>query len=281
MSRYRTNYNLKYDVATPGLCSGDTTSLLVQTYVNNAGATKELWTIGTPATVDNSTEYVITVDDLTISYTTDASATRAELIAGLQANYDANMIAGAKFDFETSGNNLLITAKYLDQTLAVSVNSGSTTNDLTATKTTASSSGKTVPFGRVVARTSGDPKRGAKLPTVNTDKVLGITLNPKDVERNGIGDAIATRTVYKANEPMDVLVQTNSAEGVWVECVESDITVDDTIYVSVASGYEGMVTKTSTSNINISSYASFASSVQTAHADNVGQYMVLVRFNKP
>jgi hypothetical protein len=281
MSRYRTNYNSKYDVATPGLCSGDTTSLLVQTFVNNGGASKEQWTIATPATVDNSTEYVITVDELTLSYTTDGTATQAELVTGLQASYDANILAGARFEMETSGTTLLITAKFYDQTIAVSVNSGDTTNDLTATKSTSASTGATVPFGRCVARTTGDAVRAAKLPTADTDVILGITLNPKDVERNGIGDAIATRTVYKANEPMDVLVQTNSAEGIWVECVESDITIDDTIYVSVASGYEGMATKTSTDNINISSYASFASNVQTAHADNVGSNMILVRFNKP
>ena len=281
MSRYRTNYNLKYDVATPGVCSGDTTSLLVQTYINNAGSTKEQWTIGTPATPDNSTAYVITADELTISYTTDASATRAELIAGLQASYNANTIAGSRFTFVTSGNNFLLTAYYTDQTVTVLVNSADTTADLTATKTTSASAGATVPFGRFVARTAGEGERLAKLPTVNTDKILGITLNPKDVERNGIGDAITTRTVYKGNEPMDVLVQTNSAEGVWVECVESDIDIDDTIYVSVTAEYLGMATKTSAGNINISAYASFAGSVKTAHVDNVGKYMILVRFNKP
>lgn len=281
MSRYRTNYNLRYDVATPGLCSGDTTSLLVQTYVNNAGTAKEQWTIETPATPDNSTEYIIYADELTISYTTDGTASQAELAAGLKASYDANIIAGARFDFVVDGTDLVLTAKYIDQTIAVTVNDADTTEDLVAVKTTSSSAGNTVPFGRFVARSAGDGERAAKLPTADTDTILGVTLNAKDIERNGIGDSSATRTVYKGEVPMDVLVQTNSAEGVWVECVENDITIDDTIYVSVASGYEGMATKTSTDNIDISAYASFASSVKTAHADNVGKYMVLVRFNKP
>jgi hypothetical protein len=277
-SNPRSFYSKTMDVATPGALSGDPIAQINKAYVNGAATAKEVHTVVTPATVDASTTYSITVDGVTVSYTSDASPTQAELRDGLYNAFRTNPEARSLMSIAISGNNLLLTSARLEDTHTVSVNSGATTNDLSVSITTAQNLGTAVPYGVFVARASGDALGYAKLPTANTDKVLGITTIHRALERSAIGDQGTTE--YKALEVMDVVERCNSLDGVWVRCVDSDITIDDTVYVIPSGATAGYVTKTAGSNINLSSQASFQSGTETINRDNTGTYMVLVRFNK-
>lgn len=266
------------DVATPGALSGDPTSHLTKAYINAAATAKQVHTVTTPATVDASTLYSITVDDVTVSYTSDASPTQTELRDGLYNALRTNPEIGSLKDVAISGTTILLTSRRLEDTHVVSVNSGDTTNDLGVSITTAQNLGSAIPFGVFVARASGDALGQAKLPAANTDKILGITTIHQNIEKNLIGDSAIVE--YKPMEVMDVIERCNSLDGVWVQCVESDIDIDDTVYVVASGANAGFATKTSTSNISLATVASFCSGTQAINRDNYGTYMVLVRFNK-
>jgi hypothetical protein len=277
-SNPRSFYSKTMDVATPGALSGDPSSHLTKAYINAAATAKQVHTITTPATVDASTLYSITVGDVTVSYTSDASPTQTELVNGLYNAFRTNPEARSLKEIAISGTTLLLTSPRLEDTITVSVNSADTTNDLGVSITTAQNLGTAIPFGVFVARASGATLGQAKLPTANTDKVLGITTIHQNIEKNLIGDkAIAE---YAPMEVMDVLERCNSLDGVWVQCVESDITIDDTVYVVASGANAGFATKTSTSNISLATVASFKSGTQAVNRDNNGTYMVLVRFNQ-
>ena len=277
-SNPRSFYSKTMDVSTPGALSGDPSARLTGTYVNSAATAKEVHTVTTPATVDASAVYSITIGDVTVSYTSDASPTRAELLAGLYNAIRTNPEARSLKEVAISGNNLLLTSTRLEDTLTVSVNSGATTNDLGVSITTAQSLGSSIPFGVFVARTSGDAVGAAKLPGADTDKVLGVTTIQQNQEKNLIGDK--ADVVYAPMEAMDVLERCGAADGVWVRCIDSDIDIDDTVYVVSSGATAGYVTKTSTSNISLATVASFRSGTKAINRDNTGTYMVLVRFNQ-
>lgn len=277
-SNPRSFYSKTMDTSTPGALSGDPSSRLTGTYINSAATAKEVHTVTTPATVDTSTLYSITIGDVTVSYTSDASPTRAELLAGLYNAIRTNPEARSLKEVAISGNNLLLTSTRLEDTITVSVNSADTTNDLGVSVTTAQNLGSSIPFGVFVARSSGNALGAAKLPGADTDKVLGVTTIQQNQEKDIIGDK--ADVVYAPLEAMDVLERCGSADGVWVRCVESDIDIDDTVYVVASGATAGYATKTSTSNISLSTVASFRSGTKAINRDNTGTYMVLVRFNQ-
>lgn len=273
----RTYYDLQYQKVTPGTFYNGVYNfpgISVKALLNGDAGAKNLWTIGTPATVDNSAEYVITLNDTTIRFTTDATATQAELASGLYNAFLTNAIAGSYASAQLSGTDILITANKFGESLSVSVNSADTTNDLTATETTASSEPNPIPFGYMVGRTTSTASGLCRLITANTDIPLGIALAVRDIERNAIGSK--AKVEYGRDDTVDVCDRTDSA-AVNVVCVESDIDENDTIYISVASGHEGKVTKTASGNIDISAYASFQGSAETLSG---GQIVVPIRFNK-
>lgn len=277
-SNPRSFYSKTMDVATPGALSGDPIAQINKAYINASATAKEVHTVVTPATVDASTLYSITVDGVVVSFTTDASPTQAELRDGLYNAFRTNPEARSLQSIAISGNNLLLTSARLEDTHTVTVNSGATTNDLSVSVTTAQNLGTAIPYGVFVARASGDAVGYAKLPTANTDKVVGITTIHRSQERNGVGDQSVTQ--YEALEVMDVIERCNSLDGVWVRCVDADITIDDTVYVIPSGSTAGYVTKTAGSNISLSTTASYQSGTQTINRDNTGTYMVLVRFNR-
>lgn len=79
-------------------------------------------------------------------------------------------------------------------------------------------------------------------------------------EKQGTDGLIAEG--YRFGDVMDVLERTFSADGIWVECVESDLTPSDSVYISVSAGQEGKVTRTSASNIDFTARANIRSGVE-------------------
>lgn len=251
------NYQLYYSRAIPGQLEGFG-SPAVRTIKNSA--LDVLWsnTIGIPSTVDNSTAYSVTftggalTSTITASFTTGGSATQAALGAGLLAAIRASDIY--KYAIPTLASNtitLRARAAAVNYTIA-SPSNASTTNDLTIGSATTYVQSTDIDFGRFVVRsTSGtvDAPNEARLPLTNSNvTAVGITLAPRAaVEKNAIGPT--AKSLYYKNEAMDVVVRTNDAIGVWVEC-ENNITAASTLYIDCAtSGAYGRLTATSTSNL--------------------------------
>lgn len=121
------------------------------TVVNAAGQVAQVTTIAVPASVDNSTAYSVTLDGVTATYTSDASATQAELGAGLVAALAAEPGARGQMTAAYSGGTLTLTGTYAGVAHTVSVSGGTGSNILgTPSTTTSASMGTSVPFGVAV-----------------------------------------------------------------------------------------------------------------------------------
>jgi hypothetical protein len=251
----------------------------IRPYVNKGGGILERWTVGTPATVDNSTRYTITIPDMVaVSFTTDASATRAELVAGLVAAWGENAVANSFLDVVASGNDILLTARRTIDTFTVLVNSGETTNDLTVTKTTTATPATIIPLGVFVSRASGWREGLCRLP-VSGDRLIGITCLNRQLERIGVGEGADEGYIQDAK--MDVLTKTASNKAIWVRCVESNLTEDDlTVYVSHAAGTQGFVTRSDTNSINATTSVGVKIEGNSIWSDLNGCYIVPISVSR-
>lgn len=103
----------------------------------------------TTYTVDsasNSTTYTLTVDGFTASYTSDASATTAEIAAGIKAAIDANPSITGRLTATVSSNVVTLTGNYPGISFSASDSSG----DTTIATTTAAATADAVAFGRLM-----------------------------------------------------------------------------------------------------------------------------------
>ena len=118
-----------------------------RTLANVSGQAADVWTVAVPASPDNSTAYSVTVNGTTASYTTDGSATQAELGAGLVAAIDASVMNGLLTP-SYAGGTLTLTGNFpgIDFTPTVSGGSGASALG-TPSNSTAAASASTVAFG--------------------------------------------------------------------------------------------------------------------------------------
>lgn len=103
----------------------------------------------TTYTVDsasNSTTYTLTVDGFTASYTSDASATTAEIAAGIKAAIDANPSITGRLTATVASNVVTLTGNYPGISFSASDSSG----DTTIATTTAAATADAVAFGRLM-----------------------------------------------------------------------------------------------------------------------------------
>lgn len=152
------------------------------TVINAAGQAAQVTTIAVPASVDNSTAYLVTLDGVTATYTSDASATQAELGAGLVAALAAEPGARGQMTAAYSGGTLTLTGTYAGVAHTVSVSGGTGSNILgTPSTTTSASMGTSVPFGVAVQSqgyVSGTSVKsgGSPVTTGFTAQVMTITI---------------------------------------------------------------------------------------------------------
>lgn len=277
----QTDYHRYQPIAYPGMLSGMGSNLVLP-YTNDV-ATQDTYTVAAPAVVDASTEYKVTVNGVTVSFTTDATPTDVELATGL---YNA-MRMDAEFlryvDASLSTATITLTARGVGVKLNVSVNSADTTNDLTLTNTVSPSTSNSIPFGRFVGRKASykiDAREGvsqASLIDHATDytDIFGPTLVTHHTERVGI----ASKAVegYNFGDTINVIEDTGTLKGVWVECVETDIAVGDAAYIAIAAGNEGKLTKTATGNVDISTKARI---VTGSHPTVGNRYIALITWKR-
>lgn len=152
------------------------------TVVNAAGQAAQVTTIAVPASVDNSTAYSVTLDGVTATYTSDASATQAELGAGLVAALAAEPGARGQMTAAYSGGTLTLTGTYAGVAHTVSVSGGTGSNILgTPSTTTSATMGTSVPFGVAVQSqgyVSGTGVKSGSSPVTSsfTAQVMTITI---------------------------------------------------------------------------------------------------------
>lgn len=276
----RTNYKPYYDRAIPGMREGSINFPRVRASVLRRGAVKEVWTITIPGTPTADTTYTVTLNNgLGVArFKADATPTQEELRVGIMTAIQTNPMFGQRGIIEApSGSTTTLTFTALN----FGIENILTSSGLTVSKTTAGAMPKPVPFGRFVARPAGETDPDvAGLPTDVTDKIMGITHIVHDIEEtpSRFTTSAYTGTTYPYQDVMDVVDRTGESTGIWVECVDADITINDPVYVSVAAGHEGKVTKSTSGTIDISNRAAFQGSPVTTAT---GSLCVLVGFNVP
>lgn len=267
-------YNRTIPVAIPGMRdgTGDVQSLV---FLNNAGMTAPTYTITPPGTVDNSTDYVISVNGLIKTVTTDANATTAELGRLIFSALTQDPLIGrlATITLNTSTGVVTLVSTTLNEPIALAqTNTASTTNDLTIANTVAVGTGNYIPIGRAVGTLS------SYLPDINGDLPASLINNASTFTFRGftelrvlerVDNSNAAIAAYKPGQTMSVLTDCGVTRGIWVECVESDIAVTDSCYIAVGAGNEGKVTKTSTNNMDVSTKVRFTSAAVTANGLNI------------
>lgn len=131
-------------------------------YVNAGLAATQVSQI-TVGTAANSTEYRATIiseklgiSAIVVSYTSDASATAAEIRDGLIAALRANHRLSGHFKFTADGNNIKVGSRTdgLDGAFTLSVSGGGT--GYAASTSTPAADAPVIPFGRVLWTRNGD-----------------------------------------------------------------------------------------------------------------------------
>ena len=232
---------------------------LAEPGVNVSGVTPEKWTITVPATVDNSSDYAITISSadlaqVEIKITTDADATQAELTTALLNALKQDPDAYGAFKITEAANVITLEGKEIYSNYTIEAVDGALTNTLTVAKTASTTSDlslRIIPFGRFVVTYPGyyiDPKSGIaqmSLPNTATDATLrGVTLASHDTEKVGIGQQ--AKEGYRFGTVMNVVYNVLGKRLMRVETVEDNITFSDTLYVDATTG---KLTKTATNNI--------------------------------
>lgn len=163
-----TNYPAARTLAYPGQAEGpgDNRSL-----VNEDPRAQQVSTV-TVDTVANSTRYAFTIDGVEIEYTSDGSATNAEIVAGLLAAVQAEpLVNGRVTGVATSATVLTLTARIAGYAFTIS----DTDSRLTTATSTANDLPDAIPFGEPVLL---DGSGKAKRCTAANMTAMACTLTP-------------------------------------------------------------------------------------------------------
>lgn len=277
----QSNYSRYMSPALAGMMSGIGSAIIIPALNNYA--TYDTVTITPPATVDNSAIYTVTIaaigggqKNLSDSFTTDASATTAELGTGL---YNA-MITDPEFysvvnvSLNTGTSVITLTARSVGTVLTVTSNSSATTNDLTITKTVTGAANAIIPFGRFVGRQTAyyqDPLEGVGAMTLvdhaSNYSNYGVTILSQATEQ--VGTFQNAQDGYAFGRTMEVLKNSGTYKGIWIETVESDLVIGDTARIQITAGNQGKLTKSTSGTANVSSNVTILSATQQAFGKNI------------
>lgn len=189
-------------------------------------------------TVANSTAYTLSFAEAagaqTATYTSDGSATKAEIVAGLIAAITANTAIKSWMGVNHGGDLVLVVRAGGPTVPAVVTSTGAGTMTLAALS-------PEIPFGAAVALdlASANASTGTqaiRLPNSATDKILGLAISSHAMEslgRFGLDPSQAPQ--YPAGMPVNVC-----REGrVWAK-PETAVVKGDPVYVRYASGGSGL-----------------------------------------
>lgn len=161
------------------------------TLANSAGQVKQVDTI-TIGTVANATVYTYSALGQTVSYTSDADATAAEVTTGLLNAIRANSVLfGRLIPVSPGAGTITLTARYAGT--ANSFTSSVTGTGATVATTTPAAEPAVLPFGRAVATLSTDGSGSGRLINAapsTTNIIRGVSIRTNVAESIGIGASI-------------------------------------------------------------------------------------------
>ena len=221
--------------------------------VNERPQAAQVTTISIPASPDSSTAYSVTIGGVTASYTTDASATQAELGAGLVAAVEAAPGAYARMIPSYAGGTLTLTGAWPGISVTVSASGGTGGGAIgSATTATAAASATVVYFGRVCC-TNGFASDGITpkvfMPTTALFSAQVTTFTYASVAANDListtiqmnGKEFTVVTPYNSSHAQtltdhtaDLEVRLNAEFGAGVGAVAANASNDITITADVA-----------------------------------------------
>ncbi len=148
----------------------------------------------------NSTAYAFTINGIPITYTSDATATQAEIRDGLIANARANILFENLVIFQPSGVNVRVIAK----TPGVGFTYADADGNLSESVVRANVAQAEIPFGRGICKRSGSGtnERSAHLPTAPTAQVFTLTFTAVN--------SILYQLVFHGSDGRDYTVEYNS-----------------------------------------------------------------------
>ena len=273
------NYRQYFTQALAGMVEGMGVGQ-VEAYHNDSGYVKEVWTVTTPVTPVTATSYSITLYDpdtadspITISFTT-ATTVRADLAAGLNNAFRANLRASQIASVVNNGTTLVFTHRDDNVPMFFSVGGGGAAPlTVPATPTTAAAAPIRIPFGVFLVKIVGSVPRvlgnltggSVRLPNSGDliSAICGFARLNTSVQKDVVGE-LATAG-YEANQlAIDVQRRLGDISGIWVPTLETSILESDPVFVSVAAGSKGFAQKTSANAaIDVSVRASFRSGIVT------------------
>lgn len=192
---------------------------VAEPYSNIGGLTAQIAQVDI-GTIAASTAYSITVGSDTISVTSAASGETAttmrdKLVAALKANgyIYSNYLIGS-----VSTASLSVTARLAGIPFTISVAGGGAGYQVNTGAGVAAATSAAIPFGCLVARKSGDPLRGCRLPTAAGDIPLGFAILNQS-------RALESGAAYQPGEEVGVL-----REGNILALVEEAVTEDSPVF---------------------------------------------------
>lgn len=205
------------------------------TMVNSNPQAAQVQTISVPAAPDNSTTYKVVIDGASCEYTTDSSATQAELGAGLVAAINAEAAAYRLCVASYLAGTLTLTGVWPGVSWTTTVNASETTQDLgTPTTTVTAATADTVSFGRLMVHAGfvtdeGTPKGYVPGTTSFTAQVITHTYASV-----AAGDSILTRVQFRGKEYIEKTAYNASHDQTLIDHAANLNTLLDAAY---GSGY--------------------------------------------
>ena len=214
------------------------------TLSNSATAIKQVDTIA-PGTAANSTVYSVDIDGASVSYTSDADATAAEIQAGLLAALKAAPMIYRKVIPTAGGSNtVVLTARTAGTAgkFTTTLSGGGTGYALT--NTTAAADPAIIPFGRGVTTASGESATSCKLiaAALSSSNIFrGVASRTNVVESVGIGYSVVEG--YPAMEAVNVV-----HKGAIAVRVREAVTPLSAVWIYHTGTYAGQFRATTDSN---------------------------------
>ncbi len=191
----------------------------------------------------NATLYTVIVNGVLVTYTSDASATIAEIHAGLLAAGIANSFLSGVVTFSGASPNLVITA----DVAGVPFTATEADADLSLVATTANTTSSPILFGRGLAQVLTDAEK-ISLPSLTGFLFAGVSVQSQVVTPND--DGIAK---YENGVAVPVLTKGR----IWVLAEDAVTSLDDSVYLR----------HTANGAVNVS--GRFRTDADTARADQI------------
>lgn len=267
----QTNFSRDVPVGMPGTIEGFAPYAAPLACINGVGGVAPAYTITPPAIIDASTEYSITIDGITVRFTTPSTgATTLSLGTALYAALRAEAQVFRKADFSLNATSGVITAtsRLLNVPLAITAPSNAaTTNDLTIAQTVNAGVETRIPFGRFVGRKStysydsiSKAAHASLIDAATGYEVLGITMK-QVLEKDRIGPG--AQASYPFMSVMNVIADVGTNVGFWTEVVDLNINPSsDLLYIATSGSNAGKATNQSSGNVDFSAKARFVSATQ-------------------